>query len=167
MQIRLEVLIGSLRSGRTICLKQCDEPVRRRACLRNNLFVQAQALYSHLQSGARYMNLLITGHHIDVTPTLREYVKDKLEPVTRHFDQIIDVAVVLGVEKPAEKEKRQYAEVNLRIKGNMLHVEDCAEDLYAAIDGMMAKLDRQVLKYKEKVQDHQHEPNKHANRSNL
>lgn len=111
------------------------------------------------------MNLLITGHHVDVTPTLREYVRDKLEPVMRHFDQIIDVAVVLGIEKPAEKEKRQYAEVNLRIKGNVLHVEDSAEDLYAAIDGMMNKLDRQVLKYKEKVQDHQHEPIRHGGSS--
>lgn len=108
------------------------------------------------------MNLLITGHHVDVTPTLREYVQDKLERVTRHFDQIIDVAVILGIEKPAEKDKRQRAEVNLRIKGNVLHVEDYAEDLYAAIDGMMDKLNRQVLKSKEKIQAHQHEPLKRA-----
>ena len=108
------------------------------------------------------MNLLITGHHVDVTPALKEYVKDKLERVTRHFDQIIDVAVVLGIEKPAEKDKRQRAEVNLHIKGNVLHVEDYAEDLYAAIDGLMDKLNRQVLKYKEKIQDHQHEPRKYA-----
>ena len=51
------------------------------------------------------MNLLITGHHVDVTPALRAYVEDKLERITRHFDQIIDIAVVLGVEKPSEKEK--------------------------------------------------------------
>lgn len=108
------------------------------------------------------MNLQITGHHVDVTPALRAYVQDKLERVARHFDQIIDVAVILGIEKPAEKDKRQRAEVNLHIKGNVLHVEDYAEDLYAAIDSMMVKLNRQVLKYKEKIQDHQHEPLKHT-----
>ncbi|HEX7646875.1 MAG TPA: ribosome-associated translation inhibitor RaiA [Noviherbaspirillum sp.] len=108
------------------------------------------------------MNLLITGHHVDVSPALRAYVEEKLERITRHFDQIIDVAVVLGVEKPSEKEKRQRAEVNLRIKGNVLHSEDYAEDLYAAIDGMMDKLDRQVLKCKGKMQAHQNEALKHV-----
>lgn len=108
------------------------------------------------------MNLLITGHHVDVSPALRGYVEEKLERITRHFDQIIDVAVVLGVEKPSEKDKRQRAEVNLRIKGSVLHSEDYAEDLYAAIDGMMDKLDRQVLKCKGKMQAHQNEALKHV-----
>lgn len=104
------------------------------------------------------MNLLITGHHVDVSPALREYVETKLERVTRHFDQIIEIAVVLGVDQPSEKDKRQRAEVNLRLKGNTVHVEEFAEDLYAAIDGMADKLDRQVLKHKEKIRSHQNDP---------
>ena len=108
------------------------------------------------------MNLMITGHHVDVSPALREYVENKMERVVRHFDQIIDIAVILGVDKPSEKDKRQRAEVNVRLKGNVIHVEHFAEDLYAAIDGLVDKLDRQVLKHKAKIQDHQHEALKHA-----
>ena len=107
------------------------------------------------------MNLMITGHHVDVSQALREYVENKLDRVVRHFDQIIDIAVILGVEKPSEKDKRQRAEVNLRLKGNVIHVEHFAEDLYAAIDGLVDKLDRQVLKHKSKVQGHQNEAIKH------
>ncbi|HZW12997.1 MAG TPA: ribosome-associated translation inhibitor RaiA [Noviherbaspirillum sp.] len=103
------------------------------------------------------MNLIISGHHLELTPSIREYVETKLERIRRHFDHVIDVAVILGVEKPSEKEKRQRAEVNLRLRGNVIHVESFAEDLYAAIDLLIDKLDRQVLKYKTKVQDHQHE----------
>ena len=108
------------------------------------------------------MNLMITGHHVDVSQALREYVENKLDRVVRHFDQIIDIAVILGVEKPSEKDKRQRAEVNLRLKGNVIHVEHFAEDLYAAIDGLVDKLDRQVLKHKSKVQGHQHDAIKHV-----
>lgn len=103
------------------------------------------------------MNLIISGHHLELTPSIREYVETKLERIRRHFDHVIDVAVILGVEKPSEKERRQRAEVNLRLRGNVIHVESFAEDLYAAIDLLIDKLDRQVLKYKTKVQDHQHE----------
>jgi putative sigma-54 modulation protein len=97
------------------------------------------------------MNILITGHHIELTPAIRAYVETKLDRVISHFDQVIDVAVVLGVEAPAEKDKRQRAEANLRIKGDVLHAECYAENLYAAIDMMMDKLDRQVLKTKGKT----------------
>ncbi len=103
------------------------------------------------------MNLMISGQHLDLTPAIRQYVQSKLERVLRHFDHVIDVAVILGVEKPSEKDKRQRAEVNLRVRGNVIHVESFAEDLYAAIDSLIDKLDRQVLKYKGKVRDHQHE----------
>jgi putative sigma-54 modulation protein len=103
------------------------------------------------------MNLMISGHHLELTPSIREYVANKLERITRHFDNVIDIAVILGVEKPSEKDKRQRAEVNLRLRGSVIHVESFAEDLYAAIDRLMDKLDRQVLKYKTKIQDHQHE----------
>lgn len=103
------------------------------------------------------MNLTITGQHLEVTPALREYVTSKLDRVVRHFDQIIDIAVILGVEQLTEKEKRQRAEVNVRLKGNAIHLDSVADDLYAAIDSLVDKLDRQVLKYKEKIQSHQHE----------
>lgn len=103
------------------------------------------------------MNLMISGHHLELTPAIRSYVETKLERIKRHFDHVIDVAVVLGVEKPSEKDRRQRAEVNLRLRGNVIHVESFAEDLYAAIDLLIDKLDRQVLKHKTKVQDHQHE----------
>jgi putative sigma-54 modulation protein len=103
------------------------------------------------------MNLTISGHHLELTPAIRDYVQAKLERIKRHFDHVIDIAVILGVEKPSEKERRQRAEVNLRLRGIVIHVESFAEDLYAAIDTLIDKLDRQVLKYKTKVQDHQHD----------
>ena len=101
------------------------------------------------------MNLIISGHHLELTPAIREYVQNKLDRIIRHFDHVIDIAVILGVEKPSEKDKRQRAEVNLRLRGNVIHVESFAQDLYAAIDTLIDKLDRQVLKYKAKMQDHQ------------
>lgn len=103
------------------------------------------------------MNLMISGHHLELTPAIREYVKAKLDRVIRHFDHVIDIAVILGVEKPAEKDKRQRAEVNVRLRGNVIHVESFAEDLYAAIDRLIDKLDRQVLRYKTRLQDYQHD----------
>ena len=95
------------------------------------------------------MNLQIAGHHIEVTPALREYVENKLDPVVRHFDKVTGVSVVLSVEK-----LKQKAEVTVHVPGRDMHVEECGDDLYAAIDSMFDKLDRQVLKYKQKVQDH-------------
>jgi putative sigma-54 modulation protein len=102
------------------------------------------------------MNLTISGHHLEVTPALREYVLTKLDRVTRHFDQVVDVAVLLTVEKNKEKERRQRAEVTLHVKGRDIFVEHAAEDLYAAIDALMDKLDRQVVRHKDRVQDHHH-----------
>lgn len=103
------------------------------------------------------MNLTISGHHLELTPAIREYVETKLERIRRHFDHVIDVTVILAVEKLPEKEKRQKAEINLRLRGKDIHVESIAEDLYAAIDILIDKLDRQVIKYKTRIQDHQHE----------
>ncbi len=102
------------------------------------------------------MNLTISGHHLDVTPALREYVLTKLDRVTRHFDQVVDINVLLTVEKLKEKERRQRAEVTLHAKGKDIFVEQSHEDLYAAIDQLMDKLDRQVCKHKDKLQDHHH-----------
>jgi putative sigma-54 modulation protein len=107
------------------------------------------------------MNLTISGHHLEVTPALREYVMTKLERVTRHFDQVVDVNVILSVEKQKEKERRQKAEVNLHVKGKDIFVENAHEDLYAAIDQLMDRLDRQVCRHKERTQDHNHESIKH------
>jgi putative sigma-54 modulation protein len=107
------------------------------------------------------MNLTISGHHLEVSPALREYVLAKLDRVTRHFDQVVDVNVLLSVEKMKEKERRQKAEVTLHVKGRDIFVEQSHEDLYAAIDQLMDKLDRQVVRHKDRVQNH-HSPAKRA-----
>jgi putative sigma-54 modulation protein len=103
------------------------------------------------------MNLTISGHHLEVTPALREYVLTKLDRVMRHFDQVVDVNVLLTVEKLKEKERRQKAEVTLHVKGRDIFVEQAHEDMYAAIDQLMDKLDRQVMRYKDRVQEHHHD----------
>jgi len=102
------------------------------------------------------MNLSIQGHHIEVTPALRGYVMSKLDRIRRHFDQVIDVSVVLGVDKLQQK-----AEVTLHVKGKDLFAEAVDTDLYAAIDLLADRLDRQVLKYKNRRQDHHHDAIKH------
>lgn len=95
------------------------------------------------------MNLNITGHHLEVTPALREYVTTKLDRVIRHFDNVTATHVILSVQK-----LKQKAEVTIHVRGKDIHVESEDDDLYAAIDAMADKLDRQVLKHKEKVADH-------------
>lgn len=102
------------------------------------------------------MNLTISGHHLDVTPALRTYVTSKLDRITRHFDQVVDVKVILTVEKQKEKEKRQRAECNIHVKGNDMFAESSHQDLYAAVDELVDKLDRQVVRHKECLQDHHH-----------
>jgi len=94
------------------------------------------------------MNLTITGHHLDVTPAIRGYVEEKMGRITRHFDQVIDVSVILSVEKLKHK-----AEVNLHVRGKDIYVGSIDADMYAAIDALADKLDRQVLKHKEKSGD--------------
>jgi putative sigma-54 modulation protein len=103
------------------------------------------------------MNLTISGHHLEVTPALREYVLTKLDRVMRHFDQVVDVNVLLSVEKKKEKERRHCAEVTLHVKGRDIFVEHASEDMYAAIDQLMDKLDRQVVRHKDRLQDHHHQ----------
>jgi putative sigma-54 modulation protein len=102
------------------------------------------------------MNLTISGHHLEVTPALREYVLTKLDRVTRHFDQVVDITVLLAVEKIKEKERRHRAEVTVHVKGRDIFVEQAHEDMYAAIDQLVDKLDRQVGRHKDKLQDHHH-----------
>ena len=95
------------------------------------------------------MNLQISGHHLEITPALHDYVTSKLERVKRHFDHVIDVNVILSVEK-----LKQKAEVTVHLPGKDMFVEAIDEDLYAAIDGLGDKLDRQIQKHKQKLQDH-------------
>jgi putative sigma-54 modulation protein len=98
------------------------------------------------------MNLNITGHHVEVTPALREYVSGKVDKVIRHFDHVTSVHVILTVEKLVQK-----AEITLHVKGKDIFADSSDADLYAAIDKLIDKLDRQVLKYKDKNHDHNHE----------
>jgi putative sigma-54 modulation protein len=94
------------------------------------------------------MNLNVSGHHLEVTPALRSYVESKIGRVRRHFDQVIDAHVILTADK-----LRQKAEVTLHVRGKDLHCESEDGDLYAAIDSLADKLDRQVLRYKDKLHD--------------
>lgn len=103
------------------------------------------------------MNLSISGHHLDVTPALRSYVESKLERIIRHFDQVIDVSVFLAVDKLVHK-----AEINLHVRGKDLFAEATDADMYAAIDALVDKLDRLVIKHKTKRYDHGHETIKHS-----
>ena len=107
------------------------------------------------------MNLTISGHHLDVTPALRSYVTGKLDRINRHFDQVVDVKVLLSVENQKEKEKRQRAECRTGVKGNDLFAESSHEDLYAAVDELVDKLDRQIVKHKDKLQSHDRAAAKH------
>jgi putative sigma-54 modulation protein len=103
------------------------------------------------------MNLNLTGHHLEITPALRSYVQEKMARVTRHFDHVIDAHVVLSVDK-----LRQKAEVTLHVRGKDIHCASEEQDLYAAIDLVTDKLDRQVLKYKAKRSGKPHEAPKRA-----
>lgn len=107
------------------------------------------------------MNLKISGHHLEITPALREYVLTKLDRVTRHFDQVIDVNILLTVDNHTEKEKRQKAKITLHLKGKDIVAESCDGNMYAAFDTLMDKLDRQVIHHKNRLQGHQHEAIKH------
>jgi|APSaa5957512535_1039671.scaffolds.fasta_scaffold421623_1 putative sigma-54 modulation protein len=95
------------------------------------------------------MQLKLTGHHIDVTPALRDYVQKKLQRLERYFDHVTNVNFVLGIEKQQHK-----AEATLHVSGATLFAEAHAEDMYAAIDSLTDKLDRQIKKHKEKLTNH-------------
>jgi len=103
------------------------------------------------------MNLTISGHHLEVTPSLRTYVTTKLDRIKRHFDHVVDIKVLLTLENLKEKELRQKAECNIRVKGIDLFAESAHEDLYAAVDELVDKLDRQVVRHKDRLQSHHHD----------
>ena len=95
------------------------------------------------------MNLHLTGHQLEITPAMRDYVTGKLDRVTRHFDNVIDVRVILSVEKLKHK-----IEANVHLSGKDIFVESHDTDMYAAIDTLVDKLDRQILRHKEKNFEH-------------
>ncbi len=97
------------------------------------------------------MQLTITGHHVEVTPALRAYTTEKMERITRHFDQVISIDVILNVEK-----LEQIAEATVNAGGRKLFATDKSEDMYAAIDGLSDKMDRQVRRLKDRLRDHHH-----------
>ena len=102
------------------------------------------------------MNLTISGHHVEVTPALHQYVTTKLDRITRHFDQVDNVKVVLSVEmKLKEKERRQKAHCRIHVKGKEIDAESAKTDMYAAVDELADKLDRLVGRHKERTKDHQ------------
>ncbi len=97
------------------------------------------------------MNLTITGHHLDVTPAIREYVLSKLTRVKRHSDNLIDISVIMTVEK-----LKHSVEANVHLSGKDIFVQAEDADMYAAIDSLADKLDRQIVKHKEKQGESHH-----------
>ena len=95
------------------------------------------------------MQLNVSGHHIEITDSLRTYVESKIEKIERHFDLVTDVSCILTVEK-----LRHKAEATVKVNGGTIYADTTEEDMYAAIDSLADKLDRQVRKYKEKLVDH-------------
>jgi putative sigma-54 modulation protein len=99
------------------------------------------------------MNLHLTGHHVEITPAIRDYVTQKLEKIERHFEHVIDVTVVMTVEK-----LDQRIEANVHLSGKDIHVQAHDGDMYAAIDVLIDKLDRQVIRHKERFESGRHAP---------
>ena len=98
------------------------------------------------------MNLHLTGHRLPITPAIRQYIAAKLQRITHHFDNVIDVNVIMSVEKLQQK-----VEATVHVRGRDIFCEASAEDMYAAIDGLVDKLDRTIIKHKEKGLAQRHE----------
>jgi len=96
------------------------------------------------------MEITVTGHHVDITPPLRAYVNDKMQRISRHFDHVIAMNVILTVEK-----HQNLAEATLHTAGKSLFANASDLDMYAAIDDLVDKLDKQVRRPKERLRDHQ------------
>jgi putative sigma-54 modulation protein len=95
------------------------------------------------------MQLKVSGHHVEITPALRSYVEKRLERIVRHFDQVIDVNFVMTVDKLQHK-----AEATVHVSGSNIHADAIDANMYASIDALVDKLDRSVVKHKEKARDH-------------
>jgi putative sigma-54 modulation protein len=100
------------------------------------------------------MNLKISSRHVEVTPAMRSHLENKLGRVLHHFDQVTSVSAILSINNEKEKDLHNHAEITLHLKGKDLFAEAHHSDMYHAMDLVVDKLDRQVLKHKEKVQDH-------------
>lgn len=99
------------------------------------------------------MQLEITGHHIEVTSALNSYIREKFDRIKRHFDQVLDIHVILKVENKTQ----HSAEASMHVSGNQIFANAREGHMYAAIDALVDKLDRQVLKHKAKLKDHHRE----------
>lgn len=97
------------------------------------------------------MNLHITGHHLQVTPAIRDYLSTKMERVTKHFDHVIDVNVIMSVAKLSQK-----VEATVHLRGREIFCESTQDNMYAAIDALIDKLDRTIIKHKEKNLGHRY-----------
>ena len=95
------------------------------------------------------MQLDLSGHHVEVTDSMRAYVHKKFDRISRHFEQLIDVHCVLTVEK-----SRHKAEATVMLSGNKIYADATEANMYASIDALADKLDRCVKKHKEKASDH-------------
>lgn len=98
------------------------------------------------------MNLHITGHHLTVTPGIHEHVATKLQKITQHFDHVIDINMILTVEKLKHK-----VEATVHLSGKEIFCESQESDMYVAIDHLINKLDRAIIKHKEKHLSHRHD----------
>ena len=99
------------------------------------------------------MQITVSGHHVDVTPALRDYASSKLQRLERHFDNVTNAHVVLSIEK-----LRQKAEATINVAGASLFADAIDDDMYAAIDALADKLDRQIKRHKERRSDHRTAP---------
>jgi len=104
------------------------------------------------------MNLHLTGHQLPITPAIRDYVSSKLQRITHHFDNVIDVNIIMSVEKLQQK-----VEATVHVRGRDIFCEATSDDMYAAIDSLVDKLDRKIIKHKEKTLSGRHDgtPRKH------
>jgi putative sigma-54 modulation protein len=103
------------------------------------------------------VNLTINSRDLEVTPAMRTHVENGMEKIRKHFDHVIDATVFFMIDNTTEKALRHTAELTIHLKGRELFAEAHNEDLYHAIDAVANKLERQVAKHKEKMQDHHHE----------
>jgi putative sigma-54 modulation protein len=98
------------------------------------------------------MNINLTGRHLDITPAIREHVTSKLGKIKRHFDNLIDINVILSVDKLQQK-----AEATVHMSGKTVFAETDDSNLYVAIDNLIEMLDRQILKHKDKSSARRHD----------
>ena len=101
------------------------------------------------------MNLHITGRNLEVTPAIHDYVHNKIGRLDKHFDSVIEAQVILSIER-----LKHTAEITLRVAGKDIHCSNSEDTLYAAIDVLADKVERQVIKHKAKATNHAHQPHK-------